>query len=120
MYKLNALEEFTEQEYFYLSPKNVSDIPVHALIKLKSFKAPHNVATKLKAAARICSTNFAKVTGKHLCWSPFLIKLRIKSLLESLFNKVVGLQPETLLKRYSITVVLLLKLSKIKLQVMII
>ena len=102
MYKLNALEEFTKEEYSYLSPKGTSDIPVNRLIKLKSFKTPHNVVTRLKAAVRICSTNFIKVTGKHLCWSLFSIKLQTTSLLESLFNEVAALQSVTLLKRYFI------------------
>ena len=35
---------------------------------------------------------FAIFTGKHLCWSLFLIKL-------SLFNKVAGLKPGSFIKK---------------------
>ena len=47
--------------------------------------------------------NFAKFTGKHLCWSLFLIKFQALyplKICRSLFlNKVTGPRPATLLKK---------------------
>ena len=81
----SVMQKFSEQLFYKVPPNDYFWI----FRDLKGFMAPEDLCSEAVARG-VCEKgvykNFAKLTGKHLCWSLF-------------FNKVADLRPATLLKK---------------------